>query len=110
MRVPTMKGVATHIGSESCAAAREDGGEALTGERVGRVLSCEIHLLRGADVVEAGGRPHRERRQRETPPDPAQSETPSMHGRTSHGNQEIPSPSAVRDRRPHREVPRDARR
>ena len=31
--------VATHIGPESCGAAREGGVEALTGERAGRVLS-----------------------------------------------------------------------
>ena len=32
-------GVATHIGPESCGAARKGGVEALTGERAGRVLS-----------------------------------------------------------------------
>src|SRR5712691_2576524 len=37
------KGVATHTGPESCAVAREGGGEALTGERAGQVLSREIH-------------------------------------------------------------------
>ena len=31
--------VATHIGPESCGAAREGGVEALTGERAGRVFS-----------------------------------------------------------------------
>ena len=35
------EGVATHTGPESCGAAREGGGEALTGERAGRVLSRE---------------------------------------------------------------------
>ena len=51
------EGVATHTGPESCAVVREGGGEALTGECAGRVLSREIHaprqrVLRGADVVE----------------------------------------------------------
>jgi hypothetical protein len=32
-------GVATHIGPESCGAARKGGVEALTGERAGRVFS-----------------------------------------------------------------------
>jgi hypothetical protein len=52
-------GLATHIGPESCGAAREGGVEALTGE---------VHQS------------------------PAQSETPSTYGNTSHGNREIPSP------------------
>jgi len=36
------EGVASHIGPESCASAREGGGEALTGVRAGRVWSREI--------------------------------------------------------------------
>ena len=35
------EGLATHTGPESCGAARKGGGEALTGERAGRVLSRE---------------------------------------------------------------------
>ena len=51
------EGVASHTGPESCVVARKGGGEALTGERAGRVLSREIHALsqstlRGADAVE----------------------------------------------------------
>jgi hypothetical protein len=91
------EGVASHTGPESCAVACEGGGEALTGERAGRVLSREIcGQLRGADAVETGGRPHRSRRQRETRTDPARSETPSTHGSASHGNREIPRPPAAR--------------
>src|SRR5215472_18810792 len=45
------EGVAIHIGPESCAVAREDHGEALTGERTGQPLSRESTLLPGADVV-----------------------------------------------------------
>ena len=35
--------LATHIGPESCGAAREGSVEALTGERAGRVFSCAPH-------------------------------------------------------------------
>jgi hypothetical protein len=94
------EGLATHTGPESCAVVRKGGGEALTGERAGRVLSRESHAPlreqrphRGADAVEVGGRPHRGRRYRETFRDPARSETPSMYGSALHGNREIPRPS-----------------
>ncbi len=49
-------GLATHIGPESCGAAREGGVEALTGERAGRVFSRVRNLLRDADAVGACGR------------------------------------------------------
>ncbi len=97
MEVSYGEGLATHTGPESCAVDREVGGEALTGESAGRVSSREIGgQLRGADVVDTGGRPHRSRRFRETRTDPARSETPSTHGSTSHGNREIPRPPAAR--------------
>jgi len=38
------EGVASHIGPESCAGAREGSGEALTGVRAGRPLSREMVL------------------------------------------------------------------
>src|SRR3989442_15228929 len=94
------EGVATHTGPESCAAGREDDGEALTGGRAGRVFSREIHApwlrpraLRGADALRRSGRPHRAHRQREVRPDPARSETPGMLGHAAHGNRESPRPS-----------------
>jgi len=95
------EGVAIHTGPESCVDVREDGGEALTGERAGWVLSREIHDppewegLRGADVVEDDGRPHCARRQREARVDPARSETPRMLGHTAHGTREVPRLSAA---------------
>src|SRR5438034_5854269 len=52
--------IATHIGPETCGAAREGGVEALTGERAGRVLSRVRILLR----VPCG---HRPRARTETP-------------------------------------------
>ena len=42
MRESYDEGIASHIGPESCAFAREGGGEALTGVRAGRVWSREI--------------------------------------------------------------------
>ena len=96
MEVSCGEGVASHTGPESCAVAREGGGEALTGVRAGRVSSRENDgQLRGADAMVTGGRPHRSRRYRETRLDPARSETPSTHGSTSRGSREIPRPPAA---------------
>src|SRR6266851_6450537 len=85
-------GTATHIGPESCGAARKGGVEALTGERAGRVFSRVRQLLRDADAVRRSGRSHLERRYREALQSPARSETPSTYADTSLGNREIPSP------------------
>jgi hypothetical protein len=71
--------VATHIGPESCGAARKGGVEALTGERAGRVFSRVRQLLRDADAVRRSGRPHRVRRYREACQSPARSETPCTY-------------------------------
>jgi hypothetical protein len=84
--------LATHIGPESCGAARKGGVEALTGERAGRVFSRERNLLRDADAVGESGRPHPLRRYREVQGSPARSETPCTHADTSRGNREIPGP------------------
>jgi RNA-directed DNA polymerase len=93
MRVPYGEGVATHTDPESCVVTRKGVGEALTGESAGRVLSRE-KADQGADAVERSGRRNRRYRDREVPWDPARSETPRMHGSTSHGNRESPWPSA----------------
>ena len=85
-------GVATHIGPESCGAARKGGVEALTGERAGRVFSRVRNSLRDADAVRRSGRPHRVHRNREVCQSPARSETPCTYRDTSRGNREIPSP------------------
>src|SRR2546428_14083177 len=97
MQVPYVEGLATHSGPESCAGAGNRDREALTGEGAGWVSSRENHaprrrVLRGADAVEIGGRPHRARRYGEARQDPARSETPSRHGSNSPGNREIPRP------------------
>jgi hypothetical protein len=116
MEVSYSEGLANHAGPESCVGAREGEGEALTGVRAGRVLSREIHappkggLLRGADVLENGGRQHRRRRNGETLTNPARSETPSMYGCTSRGNREVPLPSVAARRTDRIGKSKDARR
>src|SRR6202047_4383809 len=85
-------GLATHIGPESCGAARKGGVEALTGERAGRVFSRVRNFLRDADAVGESGRPHRVHRYREVCLSPVRSETQCPDASTSHGNREIPSP------------------
>jgi hypothetical protein len=45
------EGLANHTDPESCAAYREVGGEALTGEHAGQPLSREIDLIQDADVL-----------------------------------------------------------
>src|SRR5437899_11399224 len=84
--------LATHIGPESCGAARKSSVEALTGERAGRVFSRVSSFLRDADAVRRSGRPHLERRYREALQSPARSETLSTYRDTSRGNREIPRP------------------
>ena len=106
-----MKGAATHIDPESCVSVREDGGEALTGERAGQPLSRESRIsLLGADAVERSGRRNCLPRYRERRTDPARSQTLRMHGRILHGNREIP-PSSGSSRGPGRiGKSKDARR
>jgi|ERR1700676_415641 len=87
--------VATHIGPESCGAAREGGVEALTRERAGRVFSRGRQLLRDADAVKRCGRLHRVHRYREVCQSPARSQTPCTYGSTSNGNREIPASPRV---------------
>ena len=84
-------GSATHIGPESCGAARKGGVEALTRECAGRVFSRVRQSLRDADAVRRCGRPNPVHRYREVHWSPARSETPCTLGSTSRGNREIPS-------------------
>src|SRR6267154_2844845 len=87
--------IATHIGPESCGAAREGGVEALTRECAGRVFSRVRDLLRDAAAVRRCGRPHPVHRYREVQRSPARSQTPSTYGSTSNGNREIPASPRV---------------
>jgi hypothetical protein len=88
-------GLATHIGPESCGAARKGSVEALTGERAGRVFSRVRKLLRDADAVRRCGRHHPVHRYREVLRSPARSEAPCTYVNTSLGNREIPSSPRV---------------
>ena len=88
------EGIANHFVPESCMYSRKGVGEALTGVRVGWVLSRESNVNRGADAVNLSGMPHRTGRYRKTCPDPARSETPCMRWNISHENREIPCLSA----------------
>jgi hypothetical protein len=84
--------VATHIGPESCGAARKGSVEALTGEGAGRVFSRVRNSLRDADAVRRSGRRYLVHRYREVCQSPARSETPCTYRDTSRGNREIPGP------------------
>ena len=84
--------VATHIGPESCGAARKGSVEALTGKSTGRVFSRERVSLRDADAVGESGRHHPRHRYREVQGSPARSETPCTYVDTSRGNREVPRP------------------
>jgi hypothetical protein len=56
MKESHIEGVATHDDPESCVGVREDAGEALTGERVGWVLSREItHFGVPTPLIQAEG-------------------------------------------------------
>ena len=83
------EGLATHTGLKSCGDVREGGAEASTEVRAGQVFSRVRTLLRGADAVGMGGRPHLGRRYRETAQDPARSETLCTLGNTMRGNREV---------------------
>jgi len=86
---------ASRDGPESCVGIRKGGGEALTGERVGRALSRVKFNIRGADAVEKGGRQHGMARHGEHHVDPARSETSCTSGRHLRGNREVPWTTAV---------------
>ena len=101
MKESYVEGLANHGGPESCVCNREVAGEALTGESVGWVLSREITtrrvsagIFRSVEVVRPHRRQHWGHRIGEVCLDSARSETPCTHGRTLHGNREIPHPAA----------------
>ncbi|OQC04808.1 MAG: hypothetical protein BWX80_02326 [Candidatus Hydrogenedentes bacterium ADurb.Bin101] len=90
MKVLYSEGVANHTGPGPWLFSREGLWQALAGESMGRVLSRENFLFRGADDVPICGRPHWHRRNRDTLPDPARSKTPSTCRRSLRGTREIP--------------------
>ena len=92
MKVSNVKGLANHDDPESCGGARKSGGEALTGESAGWVLSHEMELNRDADAMGERGRPQSALHIGEECWYPARSETPSMHGSNLRENREILRP------------------
>jgi RNA-directed DNA polymerase len=88
--------LASHTDPESCTVVRKGGREALTGACAGGLLSREIILVRGADVVSVSGRPHPIHRNGERYGNLARSKNPCMHRNISRENREIPC-SPVRD-------------
>ena len=78
MKEPHIEGVATHDGPESCVDVRKGVGEALTGVRVGEVLSREI-IPSGCRRGSGPGRQHDQARYRESLVGPARSEALCMH-------------------------------
>src|SRR5438093_1099601 len=95
MKEPHIEGPATHDDPESCAATREDGGEALTGARTGAVLSREIRHS-GAPTPLSKAEGHTDRgRQCEPAAGPARSETRNTCGTSLRENREIPASPAA---------------
>lgn len=85
MKEPHKKGVAHHLGPESCAGDREVAGEALTGEYAGQPSNSEI-TSSGVPTLCCEGEGHTKRSvQRELPFDAAESETLSTRGSSMHG-------------------------
>src|ERR1700674_4804511 len=98
MKVSNVKGLANRDDPESCGGAPKGGGEALTGESAGRVLSREMIDVRDADPVGEWGRPQSALHLGEERWYPARSETPGMHGNNLRENREIlrlPKPACL---------------
>ena len=88
MRVSHSQGLANQADPKSCYRQSNLSGEALTGERTGRVWSREMRKLRSADGLGNPGRQHRTHRPREMGAGSARSKTPHMSGNALHGNRE----------------------
>ena len=54
MEVSYMKGIASHHGPELCLDKQQCGGEALTGENTGTLLSSEITIIRRPTLYNEG--------------------------------------------------------
>ena len=89
MQESHVEGVATHDGPESCVRAREGVDEAFDRGICGPGIESRNAPFQGADAVILSGRPHRQRRYRETQPSPARSETPCTYGTYLRENREI---------------------
>lgn len=90
MRVHCDEGVASRIGPESCAGAREGVGEALTGECVGQPLNRERLIFRVPTRFQTRKAARRGALSR-VPCRPGAVKDPGMHRRSLYGNREISS-------------------
>jgi RNA-directed DNA polymerase len=89
MKEPYGEGLAIHSGPESCGGLRKEADEALTGGRVGRVLSPEKPLTTGTPTQSLGAEGNiRSADIARRLLGPAWSKTPGMHGNFSNGNRE----------------------
>jgi len=85
-----IEGLANHDDREPCVGAREGAGEASVAARAGRAIEPRNPRVRGADAVYGSGRPHCQRRYRESLAGPARSENQGMHGTSMRENREVP--------------------
>ncbi|MBN1567221.1 MAG: group II intron reverse transcriptase/maturase, partial [Acidobacteria bacterium] len=90
MKESYTEGPASRGGPESCAGARKDTGEALTGVHMGGVLSRDNRCKQGADDVVLSGRQHAYAQKGEGISNPARSKTSSTYGNSMRENREIP--------------------
>ncbi len=95
MKEPYKKGLANHLGPESCADGRKVVGEALTGEDAGQPLSSEITSI-GVPTPCCEGEGHTSSGAKRKPLfDAAESETLCMRGRSMRENRETPTVSSA---------------
>jgi hypothetical protein len=90
VQVPHSKGIANHVGPESCAGHREVHGEALTGVRAGQPLSRERSSIR-VPTSSDSRKATRTSASSQAPVRPGVVVDPGMHARSLHGNREISS-------------------
>ena len=95
MKTLYIEGLANHDGPESCVGDPRGRSEALTGVHAGWAIEPRNGLVRGADALVIGGRPHRGQRYCELPADPARSKNLCMRGVSGRENREIPWPPVV---------------
>ena len=88
MKVRYRKGVATHLGPESCGGVREDDFEALTGETAGQPLSRERMFSR-VSTLSTERKTTRADAQTRAFVRPGVVVDPGMYGSSLHGNREI---------------------
>ena len=103
MEVHRSERVAIYADPESCAAVREDGGEALTGERTGQPLSRESFLF-GVPTPCRSWKARRLGASSRAPRRPGVVRDPGMCRRSLRGNREISrSTGSATAAGPHRE-------